>query len=375
MASVSLPTASSKRSQSIEATTTKFPLRTKRSSAYDANFQQHLINHHIYPPFHGFPDDPTPPKPTNWEEIRRILRASRGSLSPSVAAESALADFQRKNQTESEGTLMRTVVPVIAGNLNIPNEGHLPFVNLDSITNDTTVKPAPDFFDGAQPSSVDKQVREDLDKIIVPTKHPTVPIAPNLFLDAKSLTGSFAVATRQAALYGAHGALMMHALQNYLQEQPLYDGKAYAFSSTLCGGVLTLYAHHITSPAGPEGRPDYHMTLLKARVLLDDETCLDGLAAFQNLRELAKDYRDRLIDIANARARDRRAQPPITQGDDMAGQEGGSSCLDTKASTAFVTSCACSTTSEAGRPKRPRTPPSPSSTRMRKKRRPVENHT
>lgn len=414
--------ASSKRSQLTKATTVTS--KSKRSSAYDANFEQHLINHHIYPPCHDFPDDRTPPKPANWEEIRQVLKVPRGSLSPSVVPKSAFADFQRKKKTKSEGTLMRSVVPLIAGDINIPNEGHLPFVNLDSITNNTTVNPVPDFFDGAQPAAVDRQVREDLDKIIVPTKHASVPIAPNIFLEAKGPGGTLEVAERQAVLDGAHGALMMHALQNYLQEQPVYDGKAYAFTSTLLGGYLALYAHHLTAPAEPEERPDYHMTHLKAYALGDDEVWLEGLAAFRNLRKLAKDYRDRLIDIANARARDRRAEPPIAQGDDNVStteeQDGGSSpldfydcqlfaepedddqetqetkvglgirhshgeddtedqergfsCLDTEASTAFATSFASSIT-EVSQPKLPRTPPSPSSSRVRKKRGPIEDHT
>jgi hypothetical protein len=192
--------------------------------------------------------------------------------------------------------------------------------------------PVPDFFDGARPAAVDRQVREDLDKIIVPTKHASVPIAPNLFLEVKAPRGSLDVAERQAVLDGAHGALMMHALQNYLQEQPVYDGKACAFTSTLLGGYLALYAHHLTAPAEPEERPNYHMTQLKAYALRDDEMWLEGLAAFRNLRKLAKDYRDRLIDIANARARDRRAEPSMVQGDDTVStteeQVGGRAPLD-----------------------------------------------
>jgi hypothetical protein len=54
---------------------------------------------------------------------------------------------------------MRTVIPLITGNIYIPNEGDLPFNNLDSITNDLTVNTTPDFFDRTHPGAVDKQVR------------------------------------------------------------------------------------------------------------------------------------------------------------------------------------------------------------------------
>jgi hypothetical protein len=172
---------------------------------------------------------------------------------------------------------MRTVVPHITGNIKIPNEGHLPFNNLASITSDTTVCPVPDFFDGSHPNAVDKKVREDLDKIIIPNKKAGVPIAPNFFLEAKGPGGSLEVAELQAVLDGAHGAFIMHALQKYLLDKPVYDGKAYAFSSTLLGGYLTLYAHHLTAPAKSGGHPSCFATQLKAYALRDDEVYLAAL--------------------------------------------------------------------------------------------------
>ena len=201
---------------------------------------------------------------------------------------------------------MRNVVPLIAGDAHIPNEGHLPFSNLDSITNDATVNPVPDFFDGAWAGDVDKRVREDLDKIIVPSKKVGVPLAPNFFLEAKGPGGTIDVAVAQAVLDGAHGARIMHALQNYLVDEPVYDGNAYAFTSTLLGGYLNLYAHHITAPIGPGQRPDQHTTQLKAYALTgDDDVWLEGTGAFRNLRMLAKDYRDKFIGRANVRSRER----------------------------------------------------------------------
>ncbi|KAG5801102.1 hypothetical protein H9Q74_011604 [Fusarium xylarioides] len=409
-AMASTSSASSKAQQSTKATTVTS--KSKRSSAYDANFEQHLINNNIYPPLYRFPDGCRTPKPANWEEIRRVLRAPRASLSPSRIPESAFEDFQVKNTTKSEGTVMRSVVPILAGDADILNEGHLPFVNLDSITKNTTVNPVPDFFDGAEPAAVDRQVREDLDRIIVPTKRASVPLAPNFLLEAKSPAGSLEVAERQAVLDGAHGALMMHALKNYLEKEDAYDGNAHAFTATLLGGFLKLYAHHVTAPTAHGQRPHYHTTQIKAYALTgDDDFWLEGTAAFRNLRSLAESYRNHIIEMANKRARNRSAEVPVTQGDDLVStiedHDGGSSPLDfydcqlfaepddddqetqetkiglgilqtygkddaadqerdlsrrdTEASTAFATSFASSLTSDLSQPKLPRTPPSPSS--------------
>lgn len=328
MASPSVSSASSRRTGSTKATSVSS--RSKRSSAYDSNFEQHLIDHNIYPLLYDFPDDRRPPKPANWEEIRTALKVPRGSLSPSGIPQSTFDDFQRKNRTKSEGTVMRTVVPFIAGSAEIPNEGQLPFTNLDSITGDTTVNPVPDFFDGARPGALEKRVRDDLGKIIVPTKKSGVPVAPNFFLEAKGPGGTLEVAEGQAVLDGAHGALIMHTLQNYLSQEPVYDGNAYAFSSTLLGGYLNLNAHHLTAPTHPGQRPDYHTTQLKAYALRDDEVLLEGIGAFRNLRKLAKKYRDQFVKAANAKARKRHSEATAEKDGHTTTekQDGGSSPTD-----------------------------------------------
>ncbi|KUI73129.1 hypothetical protein VM1G_08898 [Cytospora mali] len=284
--------------------------KIKRSSAYDANFEQHLVNNNIHSPLYRLPNCQKLPKPANWEEIRQVLMVSRGSLSPSVIPESAFEDFQLKNNTKSEGTLMRSVVPTLAGDVDILNEGHLPFINLVTLTRNTTVCPVPDFFDGAHPAAVDVQVREDLDRIIIPTKHASVLIAPNLFLEAKSLRENCDVARRQAVLDGAHCPRGSHNERpaNYLKEEPEYDGNAYAFTATLHDGQLRF----------PGQLPHYHTTQLEAYFLTgDSDYWLEGTGAFRNLRVLAKDYCDRFIEIANARARNRGPETADTYGNDL----------------------------------------------------------
>ncbi|OAA36064.1 hypothetical protein NOR_07670 [Metarhizium rileyi] len=108
----------------------------------------------------------------------------------------------------------------------------------------------------------------------------------------------------------------MHTLQNYLGEEPVYGGNAYAFTSTLLGGYLNLNAHHLTTPANPGQRPDYHVTQLKAYALRDDEVLLEGISAFRNLRKLAKTYRDQFIQAANAKARKRHSEVTNAEKDD-----------------------------------------------------------
>ncbi|EFX06691.1 hypothetical protein CMQ_7012 [Grosmannia clavigera kw1407] len=179
------------------------------------------------------------------------------------------------------------------------------------MTEEATVKPVPDFFDGARPESIDKAVRDDLSQLITPTKHASVPVAPNFFLEVKGPGGSFGVALRQALHDGAVGARAMHALQNYGKDEVEFDGHAYSYSSIYQAGsgLLQLYGHHITAPTAPGGPPYYHMTLFESLSMIGSrEHFVKGAAAFRNARDLAQKLRNWLIQAANTRARQLRLE-------------------------------------------------------------------
>lgn len=292
--------------------------KSKRTSAYDANFEQHCIDHRIYRSTYWPPDGTPLPQPANLEEIQTAIDTQRDSLSPSVVPETAYQEFAVSNSSISESKYMRLVFPLIAGNADILYEEEVWFNNITSITENASVNPTPDLFDGAHPNTVDKQVRTDLNNIIVPSNTSGCPIAPNFFLEAKSRWGNIKVAQGQAVLDGSYGAYIMHALQNYLTDgEPEYDGNAYAFSAALIGGYLELYAHHIAAPTETEKLPTYYTTLLSAYALIDKRTYPVGRNAFRNLRMRAKEVRDRFIANANARARRRRRDDGFADGSDI----------------------------------------------------------
>ncbi|KAL7919042.1 hypothetical protein ACQKWADRAFT_213690 [Trichoderma austrokoningii] len=152
-------------------------------------------------------------------------------------------------------------------------------------------------------------------EIIIPSRRAGVPIAPNFFLEVKTTLGIIDVAVKQAVLDGAHGANIMHALQNYLVDEPIYDGNAYAFTSTLHDEALKLFAHHLTAAESGQ-RPELHTTQLKAYALTgDDDVWLEGTGAFRNLRQFAKDWRDQFVKEANARSRRRNTAAAATEDD------------------------------------------------------------
>ncbi|RKU39869.1 hypothetical protein DL546_000423 [Coniochaeta pulveracea] len=296
----------SARSKSAQSTQpTDLSPSTRASSAYDDAFEQHMIDNSIYPEQYEYPDSRPTPEPQNMDQLRLDYSAARASLSPSQFSDGAFREFKRKSKARSEATVMRNVIPVIAGNANIPNEGNLPFTNITSMTGGATVKAVPDFFDGAHPGTIDAAVRDDLSQLIIPTKHADVPVAPNFSLEAKAPSGGVDVVLRQALHNGAIGARAMHALQNYGEEEPVFDGNAYSYSSTYHAGTgaLQLYTHHVTAPTAQGERPGYHMTKLGGYFMTDSrDTFVQGATVFRNIRDIAQGHRDMFIQSANTRA-------------------------------------------------------------------------
>ncbi|KAH7033045.1 uncharacterized protein B0I36DRAFT_241759, partial [Microdochium trichocladiopsis] len=277
--------------------------KIRRSTAYDNRFSQYCIDNGIYPDCHLSANGDRTPPPDNLEELRRIAKTTRGSLSPTKGLHNTVQDFAHQNANASEGTLMRTIVPIITGKVKMHNDGQLPFNNLASLTKNMTAKPVPDFFDGVLLESVDDQVREELDEDIIPNKELGVPAAPNFFLEVKSARGTQAVADRQAMLNGAHGSHSMHSLRNYRLGEPDYDNKAYCISVTLVAGCMTFYAHHVGPSTAPDQSSCYYMTMIKAYAIHDEEARRDGISAFRNLRLWAEGVRDAFVKHANTRAR------------------------------------------------------------------------
>lgn len=305
----------SRRSKSTNATTVTTKTKVTASSrGYE--FERHLIDHHIYPAGYLHPDDRPTPLPNNIDEFASRLAAPRGSLSPSQFPESSFRDFQRKNDAViDEGDVMRDVVPLLCGNSSIPSRQNTIFTNFEPITSEDASRAKPDLFDGAYPHKINRDVRYDdeVHTLIIPTKHPTVPVAPNFFLEAKCQDGSAAVMKRQACYDGAYGARAMYSLQNYGKDEPVYDNNAYAFSSTYHDGTLKLYAHHPTAPTTPAGRPEYHMTQLKAYALTNDrETLVEGATAFRNARDVAERHRDSFIEAATPERDNLMYQPAMS---------------------------------------------------------------
>ena len=278
--------------------------KTKKSSAYDGGFEQHLIDHGVYP--EGYGGFRNLQEPHNWEEINARLALPRASLSPSRFTREAFLDFKAKNQEAlTENTVMSKAFPIIAGTSDIPSQENLLFGNLKHLTDGSITKAKPDCYDGSRPADLNKQTREELGPYIVPSTNTAAPCLPNFFTEGKGPNGNTAVCKRQALYDGALGARGVHELRSYVDPETAYDNNAYTITSTYHGGSgdLTIYTTHPTLSNDAQNLTEYRMTQLNGwKMTGNPEAFRQGASALRNARDWAKEKREELIAVANNNA-------------------------------------------------------------------------
>ena len=280
--------------------------KTKKSSAYDGGFEQHLIDHGVYP--EGYGGVRNVQETYNWEEINARLALPRASLSPSRFTRDAFLDFKAKNQESlTENTVMSKAFPIIAGTADIPSQENLLFGNLKHLTDGSITRAKPDFYDGSRPADLNKQIREELGPYIVPSTNTAAPCLPNFFTEGKGPNRNTAVCKRQALYDGALGARGMHELRSYADPETAYDNNAYTITSTYHGGTgaLKLYSTHLTPSMSPEISIEYRMTQLNGWDMTGNpDTFRQGASALRNARDWAKEIREELMIAANGKVPD-----------------------------------------------------------------------
>lgn len=270
---------------------------TRRTSAYDPAFAQHLHDHGIY-------KNNRAQKPSNLAEINERLAQPRPSLSPSQFTEAAFEAFQQTNEDAlSENTVMSKAFPLITGTADIPSQENLRFTNLKDLTDGSITQAQPDYYDGARPVQLNKQIREELGPYITPSTNTAAPCLPNFFVEGKGPKGLTDVCKNQAVYDGALGARGIHELRSYVGQGTLFDNNAYTITSTYHpSGLLTMYTTHPTPSGDPTNPTEYRMTQLNGwHMTGNPDTFRQGASAFRNARDWAEEKRKELIAAANAK--------------------------------------------------------------------------
>lgn len=277
----------------------------KRSSAYSPNFGQLLADSGVTPVSRDH-------RAANHREWNEILVQPRPSLSPSRMSDGHHERFLKAiDRAENEDEVMAQVFPKIVGEPRHPARYNTKLGNLEPLREDIVV-PQPDYYEGNSIGPGSRQLRKRLDKSIVPSAHTHYPFLPNFFTEAKGLEGTMAVAQRQVCHNGAVGARAMHRVENLGRREEYFDNKARTASVILHGaGNLRFFSHHVSPPGGPGTPMQTHMTPLQAFSLESTpDTFRQGVGAFRNASDYARQFRKESIENAHRRARIVTPDPP-----------------------------------------------------------------
>lgn len=152
---------------------------------------------------------------------------------------------------------------MLLGRPTSPQE-NLYFRNLKDLTDGSITKAKPDFYDGARPAELNKQVREQLSEYIEPSTKKNAPLLANFFAEVKSPDGKAPANELQAMYDGAIGARGVHELRLYVDPETAFDNNAYTITSTYRpSGLLTIHTTHPTPSEGPTNSIKYRMTQLR----------------------------------------------------------------------------------------------------------------
>ena len=277
---------------------------TRRTSAYDPPFEQHLIEYGIYP--EGYSDDEDFEELANIEDINRRLAQPRSSLSPSRFTLEQFLDFKKKNQEAlTESKVMSKAFPIIAGTADIPSQENLRFTNLKDMTDGSITKAQPDSYDGARPEDLNKQIREELGPYIIPSTNTAAPCLPNFFTECKGRKGPADVNKLQATYDGGLGERAMLELLSYNHPTTTQYNIAHTITSTYHGGTgdLTIYSTHASQSHNPQHPVEYRMTQLNGwKMTGNPDAFREGASALRNARDWAREKRGELIAAANGNA-------------------------------------------------------------------------
>ncbi|KAI9844586.1 MAG: hypothetical protein M1838_002110 [Thelocarpon superellum] len=205
-----------------------------------------------------------PNSPSPAEAILERLQQHRSSLSPDSFAEKVFKAFVRSNNTASaEGEVMGTPFLTIVGHVNVRCKQDLAFDKLATLTDGPLVITRPDFYDGAHPQQIQERLQEELDSYVIASRRVYAPVVPNFFVGVKGPEDS----------------------------SPIYDQKAYTITSTYhsCAGLLRLLTIHLAPSPDDERIPG------------SAKDFRDGVRAFRNAREWAREQRDAFIAAASLR--------------------------------------------------------------------------
>ncbi|POS86989.1 hypothetical protein EPUL_000978 [Erysiphe pulchra] len=145
--------------------------------------------------------------------------------------------------------------------------------------------------------------RNELEKLIIPSSNKEMLMSPNFFLEVKSTKGQPSVVDLQALHTGALGERGQMALRGWRREGLGLDEKAHTITATYIHGQLQFYSIHAGRSRIEGVELEFFMNCIDSVSINGNaESFRTGLSMYRNLRDFAKEPRNKSISMANEMA-------------------------------------------------------------------------
>ena len=261
-----------------------------------------MIELGVYPDLES-PNVDGPFHPSNLSVIQERMSRRRDSL-PLISKDESFEKFLLKSSGNLNHTeVMIFICPLLLLRADIRDELNIAFTNMEKLSDDLK-RLQPNSYHGATPSDVEPSVRATLSRYIEPSKNTSLPCLPNFFFEWSGQSENSSKITNQALYDGAIGerAMLKTLLFANNRNDPCSYNAAHTMAATYHSATsnLSLYCTHAV--LSNEGSVKYRQTYLAGYTLRDGmQQWIDGTTALSNLREWAKEERDKALVKANVK--------------------------------------------------------------------------
>lgn len=280
-------------------------MKIRKSSVYDPDFKQHLIDYDVYSHEYNYNDDDDSVYLNNWEKMNERLMQSQPSLLPLCFSCEVFQKFEKMNmQALTENKVMSKVFSIIIDTVNVSLQKNLWFENLKDLTDDFIIKAQLNFYDEAHLKELNKQIWEELRPYIMSLTNTVALCLLNFFMKSKGFNDDTLTCKNQALYDDALSAWGIYELQSYIDLKTAHDNKAYIITLTYhLSGLLIMYTTYAVTFKNSKHQIEYHMTQLNSFAMINNSNTFWQKATFlRNDQDLTEEDQKKLIITVNTKA-------------------------------------------------------------------------
>ena len=278
--------------------------KTKKTSLYNSNFKQNLIDNYIYSSYYNFFDNWISSKLSNWKNINKKLKKSRLSLFLSRFSDKIFDIFiQINSRILNKNAVINNIFSVIQSTVCILSVKNLIFDNLESLIYSNLIDTKSDFYNKARSVQIDLQIREKLELYIISVIQKQISALFNIFIETKSFDKNTTVFKQQTCFDSILNTCNIYKLRLFKTDNTLvYNNNIYIITSIYYDSQLKIYTIYFTQSIDYKKSSESYITQFNSWILTDFyKQFRQEISVFRNIRNWTKLKQDKLIAVVNSR--------------------------------------------------------------------------